>query len=418
MKKLTAGIFSVLMGLVAVNAADAAVASKGYVTGQINAVNEEIAKKVSQEAYDAYTEANDIAVASKVAQTDYDAKVQALETKDTELAADIAKREVLSVSGAGLKLTEGVLTLDGIATSEGLSNLTTTVEGHTTALGILNGGAEVTGSVAQQIAAATTAITTAYEAADTGLQNQIDALDGTYATDTELANEKAALQQRITENANNFANYTTTTDMNAALALKEDVANKLTGETVSSTDLTATKYMSALTTDKYIDKKLGVFSEGNAAELAGMKDDIAANTENIGGMTYDPNTQKITEFSATTYLKDSESLSDAVVALDTAAAAAQGTANANAQAIEAINNETTGILATAKADTASQISALDLQAISRVPAECSEPTKYCALTTNGTNFVWEVIERDPSEFEADGITLKSEGRTVVEGVTE
>ncbi len=35
MKKLTAGIFSVLMGLVSVNAAEAAVASKGYVDAKI-----------------------------------------------------------------------------------------------------------------------------------------------------------------------------------------------------------------------------------------------------------------------------------------------------------------------------------------------------------------------------------------------
>ena len=120
-------------------------------------------------------------------------------------------------------------------------------------------------------------------------------------------------------------------DVTTAMAGHELAANKLTGETVASPDLTATKYMSAFTTDKYIDKKLGVFSEGNAAELAEMKGDIAANAENIGSMEYDPDSQKIKEFSNTTYLKDSESLSDAVVALDTAAAAAQVKSTADFQ---------------------------------------------------------------------------------------
>ena len=38
-----------------------------------------------------------------------------------------------------------------------------------------------------------------------------------------------------------------------------------------------------------------------------------------------------------------------------------------------------------------------LQAIVNVPAKCAQAEKYCVLTTNGTDFVWEVIERSTSE---------------------
>jgi hypothetical protein len=40
---------------------------------------------------------------------------------------------------------------------------------------------------------------------------------------------------------------------------------------------------------------------------------------------------------------------------------------------------------------------MKLKEISRVPAACSEPNKCCALTTNGSQFVWEVIERADNE---------------------
>ena len=73
-------------------------------------------------------------------------------------------------------------------------------------------------------------------------------------------------------------------------------------------------------------------------------------------------------------------------------------------------------IADAKTETENQIAALDLQAISRVPAECSNENNYCALTTDGKKFVWEVIERDTSEFE-NGV-LKMDGRTAVAGVEE
>ena len=103
MKKLTAGIFSVLMGLVAVDAADAAVASKGYVTGQIKAVNESISA-VSQDLA-GYKTDNDAAVALKAEKT----------YVDTELGK---KQNTLNVTG-------GVLTWDAATSTLGLTGIAT-----------------------------------------------------------------------------------------------------------------------------------------------------------------------------------------------------------------------------------------------------------------------------------------------------
>ena len=56
------------------------------------------------------------------------------------------------------------------------------------------------------------------------------------------------------------------------------------------------------------------------------------------------------------------------------------------------------------------VSGLKLADIARVPAACSNAANYCALTTNGTNFIWEVIER------ASGETLEGTPVTVPDTV--
>ena len=124
MKKLTAGIFSVLVGLVASNAADAAVASKGYVdkvAGLNTAAIEELSGTVAANATTAaqetaavntalseYKSANDAVVAGKVAQTEYDAYVLSnnqeiadLKAADTTLGDRITAVETLSGTGEG-----------------------------------------------------------------------------------------------------------------------------------------------------------------------------------------------------------------------------------------------------------------------------------------------------------------------------
>ena len=64
MKKLTAGIFTVLMGLVSVNAADAAVASKGYVDNKFFTKQAQTEHVAAQEAID---DAQDVKINKNIA---------------------------------------------------------------------------------------------------------------------------------------------------------------------------------------------------------------------------------------------------------------------------------------------------------------------------------------------------------------
>lgn len=79
---------------------------------------------------------------------------------------------------------------------------------------------------------------------------------------------------------------------------------------------------------------------------------------------------------------------------NTVGSVAEKIKNATTAITEAYEAADTATLNSAKAYTNEQIEALDLQAISRVPAACGTAGNYCVLTTNGTNFVWEVIVRE------------------------
>lgn len=140
-------------------------------------------------------------------------------------------------------------------------------------------------------------------------------------------------------------------------------------------------------------------------------DDIATNAEKIGDATFTDDTLK--------YIKGEADLTAAVKKLDAAVTVASGDLSnvytkteADAKFIDteeikgyatdaeltevttAYQTADTATLNSAKTYTNEQIEALDLKAISRVPAACGTAGNYCVLTTNGTKFVWEVIVRD------------------------
>ncbi|MBE6461946.1 MAG: hypothetical protein E7006_03870 [Alphaproteobacteria bacterium] len=387
MKKLTAGIFSVLMGLVAVNAADAAVASKGYVTGQIKTVTESI-NTVSQDLA-GYKTDNDAAVALKADKT----------YVDTELGK---KQNTLNVTGGVLTwdAETSTLGLTGIATSGSLETLQTTVN-------TLNGAATEGGSVKKQIAdAIASEVARSNQYADTAETDAIAAAK-TYTDGRETAITTAyqtadrGLQTQITANANNFENYTTTADMNTALGLKEDVANKLEEKPENWDTLSPEEQAKYYASVNYVDAEVSAV----AGAAAGLSSTVSTLTSTVSS----------NKTAAETGINEAKA---AAAAAQTTADAADALSKSNKTAIDNLNvtyvseeemttfkgenttaiaNAKSGAEATAATYTDNSIAALALQSISRVPMECSEPTKYCALTTNGTNFVWEVIERDFDE---------------------
>ena len=358
MKKLTAGILTVMLGIVAANSADASIASKGYVDTKVGA-------KVSTSDFETFKGTNTTAIAdAKKAGTDANAALETYKTTasdtfatKTALSDGLATKQNTLKAGTNIEIKDdGTIGTVGIATTEGLNALETTVAGHTTALDKLNGTAETEGSVAKSIADAVAKTKTAYEAADaTTLQSAkdyADGLAGNYATAAQGAKADTAVQPAaiadmetktnaaatyatqaaLTTVDGKFANYTTTADMNTKLEAKAD---KTTIGTVPEGKTVVKMIEEAKTSATYDDTALK--GRVDAIEKTGITAEKVAQIE----------TNKT------------------------------GVAD-NKAAVEKVAADVASLGSLAKA----------------APGECASSTKKCALVFDGTDYTWEVIERD------------------------
>lgn len=327
MKKLTAGIFTVLLGVVAANSADAALTSKAYVDAQVGA-------KVSTTDFNQFKTENNAAVAKKADQT---AMETALAGKQQKLNSTNFKKDGTGNVISGVTVDESgnvTFATSNVATTEGLDNLKTTVDEHTTALGTLNGTAETTGSVANKIA---TAISDEKTRAD-------GAYDAKGAAGTAETNAKAY--------ADGLAkNYATAEQGKTADATAAAVNNATTG-------LAATK----------------AIADQNKTAIAAMDTAIATNTANIA-KKQDTLTEAqlkavnsgITEAKVTTYDSYGTKITAAQTQADKGvadAAAAQATANA---------------------------------AIPKPGTDCTTLGAKCVLVVGESGYAWESVERDAGE---------------------
>lgn len=213
MKKLTAGIFTVMLGIVAANSADAAVASRGY-------VDQEVGKK--QDTLVTGEQGN-IAGSNGIDVTIVDGKITIDGTKaqynDSALKQDIEANKT-AIAGNTTSIGENKTAIDGLKTSkedsankettynkdatdkavkfptvavaeeiaknaaDAVSTDLTTLEGrvstnetnigtNTSAITKLNADKTTEGSVDYKIDAATTTITNAYTTADNELDGKI-----------------------------------------------------------------------------------------------------------------------------------------------------------------------------------------------------------------------------------------------------
>lgn len=353
MKKLTAGILTVMLGIVSANSADAAVASKLYVdskakanadaiaqevtdrgtaiTNLSNTLTTEIGKKVDTTIYEAEVQSLQSQIGEKVAQSDYDTKIGQLEQTDTNIS------NLVGTLPTGAGVDNVVAYIDkkttGIATDTALGELSDKVTANTGAIATLNGDASTAGSVAKQIADAVKVEEDARKLADQGLQNSIDAInDGTTG---------------ILKKANDY----TEQHVSAGLLELSGAVTGMLGEGFSTESTVASQLGAVKATAD------GAVQEVTTGEANGT---ISVDGEDV-----------------------------AVKGLGSAAYTDAGAYDVSGAAAQA--------LADAKANTSSQIEALALQAISKVPADCSNMTKYCVLTYGTNGFVWEVIERAEGE---------------------
>ena len=351
MKKLTAGILTVMLGIVAANSADASIASKGYVDAQVGA-------KVSTSDFETFKTDNTAAIAdAKKSGTDANNALEAYKTtasdtfatqtalsdglktkQNTLTAADFVKDGTGNVVTSVTVGDDGKIkyTTESVATSAELGNLQTTVASHTTALDKLNGTAETEGSVAKSIADAVAKTKTAYEAADaTTLQSAKDYADGLADT----AVQPAAIADMETK-ANAAATYATKAALDAK-ADKSTIGEVETGKTVVQMIADAKSAVSGDTTA--LQARVKTIEDSDVMASGATKAKIDAIATNTTGISENKTAvEKVTKDLADNYTKTAD--------LGTLAKAA--------------------------------------------PGACAEPTKKCALVFDGTAYTWEVIERD------------------------
>ncbi len=359
MKKLTAGILTVMLGIVAANSADASIASKGYVDAQVktsvsnttfesfkteNTANIADAKKAGTDASDAlkaYQTSNDTAVAAKA---------------DTATVnAELAKKQDKLVSTDNVVINaDNTITLKGIATDTGLADLQKTVGEHTTTLGTLTGDGD--GSIAKSIADAISGEVTRADAAyataaqgakaDTAVQPAAIADMETKTNATATYATKTALETVDGK----FANYTTTENMNTALGAKADKST------------------------------IGTVPEGKTVV-------------------------KMIEEAQTSATYDDTALKGRVETIEKSAAYTSGITAAGVAQIETnktgVASNKTAVEAVAKdlADNYTKTANLSDLAKATIPATCTDPNAAngCALILKNGVYSWEVVERDASE---------------------
>ena len=378
MKKLTAGILTVMLGIVAANSADASIASKGYVDAQVgakvsttdfetfkgtNTTAIEAAKKAGTDASDAlkaYQASNDAAVAAKADTATVNAE---LAKKQNTLTADDFVKDGTGNVVTGVTVgADGKIkyTTESVATSAELGNLQTTVASHTTALDNLNDGADVTGSVANSIANALKDYTTTANM-NTALEAKAD--KATVATDLAKKQDKLTAGTNIEIGTDGTISSTYTYD---DAGVKADITKN--ANAISAMD---TAYKAA---DTAINTKIGTVPEG----------------KNVVTMIEEAKTSATYDDTALKGRVDTIEKSDAYTSGITAAKVAQIETNKTGVA-----DNKAAVAAVTKDLADNYTKTADLGTLAKAaPGACAEPTKKCALVFDGTNYTWEVIERD------------------------
>lgn len=199
MKKLTAGIFTALLGLVTVNAANAAIPSTNYVNEHIDAV---------RSGY----ESADTALRARIngVESAYQAADSALDGRVTDLKTTVGEGTMVVATKTQADVITAINALDaktnGIASNTALETLQNTVTGH---------GTDIT-DLKNRMGTA---------------EGEIDALQ---AKDTELSGSISTNAQAITDNA------TATTNALALKADKSALGALAAKDTVATSDLDST----------------------------------------------------------------------------------------------------------------------------------------------------------------------------------
>ena len=416
MKKLTAGIFTVLVGLVSANGANAAIATQGYVDQEVGKVSGTVSTLTQTVADNKTAAENDATAKASAAQAAAEATAAADATSKADAAEAAAKQyvdsEITKFSEKTFSATAGQVE----SNTQAIEGLLDSVEAMDTAY-----------------KAADTQIRTDFAAADTTLQGNIDNLSGTVSAmdaayklaDTNLETSLKTYADGKAAAAQSAAEATAAADATSKANKALEDAKKYADEEDKKIEDT----IGAVESGKTVVQMINEASTNAGTNLTNALKDYSTTTQMNTAIkdANDAQTSAITTAyeaadattlsSAKTYAKDyADGLAGNYDAAGSAAAAqsaaieaaktetttqvnalANGAVKTNTEAISAINNAENGILAQAKSYTNAEITALNLNELSRVPAECAEASKWCVLTSNGTNYYWEVIVRGTTD---------------------
>ena len=366
MKKLTAGIFTVLMGLVSVNAADAAVASKAYVDAKA-ASEASAAQTAAANALSSAKEELEGKIDAKVAQTAYDEKIQALEAADETFATKTALEQGLATKQA---------TIDDLQT--------------------IRDGAAL-GATSFQSA----------NVAKTDDQVADDDLDKFVPTVDRVENLFNNLQSDLTADVTNLSTAVDTLNGDATTdgSVKKQVADAIAGEVARANEAYDAKGAAADALDDakaYTDELANGTVKANADAIAALDTNYVSESEMNTFKTSNTQAIEAAQAQADKGVADAATAKSAADAAAAAAAAAQTAADkAQADATQALADAAAaktqadkGVADAATAKSAADAAQATANAAIPAPSDaCSNPTNKCVLTYNNAVYEWEVIER-------------------------
>ena len=433
MKKLTAGIFTVLIGLCAANSADAAIASKAW-------VEQGLGTKVDSTTYtkDKGDLESSIAAAKKAGD---DAATALGAYKTTNDAAVLANTNAISAinsatdgilkqakdytdalaDGAVATNTSSIATinqkLESVATTEGLNTLTNTVAGHTTAINTLNGTGE--GSVSKSIADAVTALKNGEIKTNADAIGALEGLVGSTSVDSQIDTKIDALNLETTyQTIGNMASAITTgmdkANTYPSVALTETIANQIAN--VATSNVGDNALLATTKKDNLVEaiNEVNAEADKNASDIATLTQTVAdnktaaENADNAINQKIGTVAEGKTVVQMIADAQTAATYNDAAVKADIAAnttaineevtrakaaEAANATAAANAQsAAEAAQTQADKGVADAAAAQATANAAIPAPT-----ANCTDLGAKCVLTVGEGGYAWELVERADNE---------------------
>lgn len=267
MKKLTAGIFTVLLGVVAANSADAKLTSQAYVDAKVKANTDAIALKADTTTVNALD--GRVTTAEGTIQT-HGTDIADLKTK---------KQDKLVSTDAVVINADNTITLKNIASTGDITALqgkvdtnTANIEKNTGAITTLNGADTVENSVAYKIKNALTDYTTT-----TAMNEKLD-LKADKKTIGTVAEGKTVVQ--MIEDAKTAATYDDAA-VKADIKKNADAITTINDSDVMKSGITATK---VTTYDGYADKITAAQTQADkGVEDAGkVATDLATTKSTLG----------------------------------------------------------------------------------------------------------------------------------------